>query len=232
MYSEKDDAQRRSDTDLAPPHGPPAGHSRAGARGAHPTFWRRAALRQTQVGAVAPSSARLAAVLATPVPRDGSPTIVELGPGTGAVSNHIAQRISASARYLAIEIDPVMAAWLQAMRRDIEVIEGDAIDLPNILSARGLGSADVVVSGLPWSLFDAETQAGMLAAIGRSLSPSGCFTTFAYTTGLWLPAARRFARLLREGFDEVVTTAPVWRNLPPAVVYVCRRPRLPEGLVS
>ena len=181
---------------------------------------------------MAPSSTRLAAVLAAAVPRDGSPTIVELGPGTGAVSNEIAQRISASARYLAVEIDPVMAAWLQARRKDIEVVEGDAMDLPSILAARGLTSADAVVSGLPWSLFDAEAQAGTLTGIGRALAPSGCFTTFAYTTGLWLPAARRFARLLRETFDEVVTTAPVWRNLPPAVVYVCRRPRLTEGLHS
>lgn len=148
------------------------------------------------------------------------------------MSNEIARRISASARHLAIEIDPVMAAWLQAARDDIEVVEGNALDLPKILTARGLRSADAVVSSLPWSLFDAETQAGMLTAIARSLSPGGCFTTFAYTTGLWLPAARRFARLLREDFGEVVTTAPVWRNLPPAVVFVCSHPRLAEGLSS
>lgn len=181
---------------------------------------------------MAPSSARLAAALASPVPRDGSPTIVELGPGTGAVSSHIARRIPSSARYLAIEIDPVMAVWLQARRKDIEVVEGDAVDLPKILDARGLSSADVVVSSLPWSLFDAEQQAAMLTAIAGSLSPSGYFTTFSYTTGLWLPAARRFARSLRESFDEVVTTSPVWRNLPPAVVYVCRSPRFTEGFDS
>lgn len=176
-----------------------------------------------------PSSARLAATLTASVPRDGSPTVVELGAGTGSVSDTIARRISSSARYLAIEIDPVMAAWLRSRRDDIEVVEGDAVDLPDILAARGLGPADAVVSSLPWTLFDAESQARLLAAIGRSLSPSGCFTTFAYTTGLWIPAARRFKRLLRDTFDEVVTTAPVWRNLPPAVVYVCRRPLPADG---
>lgn len=176
-----------------------------------------------------PSSSRLGAVLAAPVPRDGSPTIVELGPGTGAVSSQIARRVAGSARHIAIEIDPVMAAWLQATRDNIEVIEGDAMDLPEILASRNLESVDVVVSSLPWSLFDADSQANILAAVSRSISPGGSFTTFAYITGLRLPAARRFVRILRDAFDEVITTAPVWRNLPPAVVYVCRRPRLAEG---
>jgi hypothetical protein len=40
-----------------------------------------------------------------------------------------------------------------------------------------------------------------------------------------LAAARRFAASLRDTFDEVVVSATVWRNLPPAFVYVCRRPR-------
>ena len=42
---------------------------------------------------------------------------------------------------------------------------------------------------------------------------------------LTLTAARRFRRTLRSTFDEVLVTATVWRNLPPAFVYVCRRPR-------
>ena len=176
-----------------------------------------------------PSSPRLGAALAAPVPRDGSPTIVELGPGTGAVSRQITLRAAGSARHLAVEIDPAMAAWLRAARPDIDVIEGDAIELPRILASRNIQSVDVVVSGLPWSLFDAESQANMLAAVSRSMSPHGSFTTFAYITGLWLPPSRRFVRMLRDTFDEVITTAPVWRNLPPAVVHVCRRPRLAEG---
>ena len=228
MHPVNDKAQRRPEPALASRRDESAGRDPVSGRGGHPTFWRRAALHQSRVGAVTPSSPRLAALLAAPVPRDGSPTVVELGPGTGAVSDAIAQRLSASARHLAIEIDPVMAAWLQATRDDMEVVEGGASDLRSILAARGSTAADVIVSGLPWSLFDVGTQAGTLDAIRRSLAPNGCFTTFAYTTGLWLPGARRFARLLRQNFDEVVMTAPVWRNLPPAVVYVCRRPQPSE----
>jgi phosphatidylethanolamine/phosphatidyl-N-methylethanolamine N-methyltransferase len=40
-----------------------------------------------------------------------------------------------------------------------------------------------------------------------------------------LGAARRFRQTLRGAFDEVLVSATVWRNVPPAFVYVCRRPR-------
>ena len=197
---------------------------------AHLTFWRRALLNQSQLGAVMPSSSRLGAALVAPLSPERDLTVVELGPGTGAVSGQIARRMAGPARHLAVEIDPVMAAWLRAARDDVDVVTGDATDLPEILAARDLTSIDVVVSSLPWTLFDAESQATILAAVSRALSPEGAFTTFGYVTGLWLPSARRFRRLLRDTFEEVITTAPVWRNMPPAVVYVCRRPRPTEGL--
>ena len=57
------------------------------------------------------------------------------------------------------------------------------------------------------------------------IGPDGVFTTFAYRHGMALAAARRFRRALHETFDEVLLTPTVWRNMPPAFVYVCRRPR-------
>ena len=55
----------------------------------------------------------------------------------------------------------------------------------------------------------------------------GAFTTFAYRHGMALSAARRFRRALHATFAEVTLTPTVWRNMPPAFVYVCRRPRTP-----
>lgn len=50
------------------------------------------------VGAVVPSSRDLGELLATVVPRDGRPTVVELGPGTGAVSTMISRRLPPGGR--------------------------------------------------------------------------------------------------------------------------------------
>lgn len=101
------------------------------------------------IGAIAPSSASLAERLATVVPRTGGPTVVELGPGTGAVSAAIARRSPAGGRHVGVEIDPLLADHLRAVGAPLEVILGDAADLHALLANHGIGRADVVVGGLP-----------------------------------------------------------------------------------
>jgi phospholipid N-methyltransferase len=46
------------------------------------------------------------------------------------------------------------------------------------------------------------------------------------TGGAPMSPARRFRSLLRTRFDEVLPTRCVWRNTPPAITYVCRRPKV------
>ncbi|HXV94081.1 MAG TPA: methyltransferase domain-containing protein [Pseudonocardia sp.] len=196
---------------------PPAGNARR-------AFLAAALRRPASVGAVAPSSPRLAALLASVVPREGAPVVVELGPGTGAVSAAIEARLPAGARHLAVELDERMADYLRRTRPGLEVVQGDAAKLRPLLAEHGVDQVDAVVSGLPWALFDDATQRGILDEVARAIGPSGAFVTFAYLHAMPLAAARRFRARLQDTFDEVVVSATVWRNLPPAFAYVCRRP--------
>jgi phosphatidylethanolamine/phosphatidyl-N-methylethanolamine N-methyltransferase len=185
-----------------------------------------AALRSPAVvGAVAPSSPHLAARLAAVVPRGGQPVVVELGPGTGSVTTAIEYRLAGRGRQVAVEIDPVLADYLRAEHTGVEVLVGDAAELERLFAEHRVSAVDAVVSGLPWSLIDAGAQRAIVDAAARSLRPGGCFTTFAYLHSLSMRRARQFRALLGEVFDEVLTTRTVWWNLPPAVTYVCRRPR-------
>lgn len=192
--------------------------------GARRAFLSAALRRPATMGAVAPSSERLATVLASVVPRSGAPVVVELGPGTGAVSAVIARRLPAAGRHLAVELDPSMVDYLRRTRPGLEVLPGDARDLGKLLADQGIDRVDAVVCGLPWALFDDAAQASVLAEIGRVIGDTGAFTTFAYVQGMALPAAHRFRARLRGAFEEVLVSATVWRNVPPAFVYVCRRP--------
>lgn len=188
--------------------------------------------RPNTVGAVMPSSPRLAAVLASVVPRHGRPVVVELGPGTGAVSAAIAARLPAGGRHLAVELDPAMVAFLRRTRPELEVVPGDAAQLASLLAERAVTRVDAVVGGLPWALFDRPTQVAVLGEVSRVIGTTGAFTTFGYLHGMTLTPARRFRSTLRETFDEVLVSATVWRNLPPAFVYACRRPHAtvcPDG---
>ncbi|MDQ4011692.1 MAG: methyltransferase domain-containing protein, partial [Actinomycetota bacterium] len=151
---------------------------------------------------------------------------VELGPGTGSTTTAIEHRLAGRGRHVAVEIDPVLAERLRAEFPEVEVLVGDAAELERLLADHDVSAADAVLCGLPWSLIRAGAQRAIVEATARTLRPGGSFATLAYVHALPLSPARRFRALLGEVFDEVLSTRTVWWNLPPAVTYVCRRPRL------
>ncbi|MFE3261896.1 class I SAM-dependent methyltransferase [Nocardia sp. NPDC059091] len=178
------------------------------------------------VAAVTPSSAALAAAVTVPVPLDGAPVVLELGPGTGAFTAAIQRRLSGRGQHLAIEINERFAAATATGFPAVHVIVGDASNLREVLTGNGFGHADIIVSGLPWAAFAPERQDDLLAAIASGLAADGVFSTFAYSSTRWMPSARRLRRRLADHFEEVLACRTVWANLPPAFVYHCRRPRL------
>ncbi|MEO3792345.1 SAM-dependent methyltransferase [Nonomuraea sp. B10E15] len=179
----------------------------------------------SKIGAVAPSSRRLAANVCAPIPERGEPTVVELGPGTGPFTAEIQQRLAGRGHHLAVEVNDLMAQLLAERFPTVDVAHADAARLGELLRERGLRQADVVVSGLPWAAFPEETQRDLLGAVTSAMSPVAAFTTFSYVHAIPLSSARRFRALLAERFEEVVPGRTVWRNPPPAFVFHARRPR-------
>jgi phospholipid N-methyltransferase len=98
-----------------------------------------------------------------------------------------------------------------------------AEDIEAILAELGIDSVDAIICGLPWASLPIAAQNRIMTGIGKVLRPGGVFVTFAYLQGLILPAARALRRRLGAGFATVETTKVIWRNLPPAFAYVCRR---------
>jgi phosphatidylethanolamine/phosphatidyl-N-methylethanolamine N-methyltransferase len=174
------------------------------------------------IGAVAPSGRALSDLLASVAPADTASTVVELGPGTGVVSEALRRRLPPESRHVAVELDRSMVSLLRRNLPWLEVIEGDAKNLQKLLADVGITAVDTIVSGLPWTLFSREAQRGIMEQVNRVLVPGGVFTTFAYAHVMNLPTQRRFRELLQESFDVVEVTPIVWRNVPPALAYQCR----------
>ncbi|QGK72445.1 methyltransferase domain-containing protein [Allosaccharopolyspora coralli] len=189
------------------------------------TFLSRALQRPSTVGAVLPTSQHVASAVADVVPATGTPTVVELGPGTGALTDLVEQRLPSGSRHLAVEIDPDMVDYLRRSRPWLEVHHADAADLPTLLNQQGITHVDAVISSIPWTLLPLYQQRRALDAVAHSLAPHGVFTALTYITALWRPGSAAFDRALRTTFEEVVPRTPVWRNVPPARVYICRRAR-------
>jgi 16S rRNA (adenine1518-N6/adenine1519-N6)-dimethyltransferase len=71
-------------------------------------------------------SSILESIAAAVCPEPGG-TVIEIGPGRGALTSHLLARAS---RVVAIEIDPVLVQYLQAKFRDepkLEIVEGDIL---------------------------------------------------------------------------------------------------------
>jgi phospholipid N-methyltransferase len=123
-----------------------------------------------------------------------------------------------------VELDGGLVGYLRANEPGIDVAHANALELDVVLGERGVRAVDVVVSGLPWALIGPSHQRVIVGHVAEALGRHGVFTTFAYLHALPLGGARRFRRLLESTFDEVLPTRVVWRNVPPALTYVCRRP--------
>jgi phosphatidylethanolamine/phosphatidyl-N-methylethanolamine N-methyltransferase len=191
----------------------------------------------TRVATVTASSDALVAALLAPHGLDGAtgaargsggagaPVVVELGAGTGRVTDGLQRHLRGSGRHLAVEINPVLAGRLAARHPDVTVVAADAARLPAVLAEHGVDQADVVVSLLPWSAYAAAPVPRLAAGV---LAASGTFTQVTLRGLHLLPPARRQLRDLREAFDEVTGSATVWRNLPPARILIARSPRRPS----
>ena len=203
------------------------GVARPGRRGARRAFFAALLRKPGQIGAVAPSSPSLAGVLASVVPTAGAPVVVELGPGDGRGEHRDRRAAAAGARHLAVELDPRMAGFLRQAHPGLEVVEGDAAKLAALLAERGVEHADAVVCGLPWALFDDADPGSVLEPGGRRdrAGPARSPRSPTATAWRWRRRAGSAARCTPRS-PRCSSPATVWRNMPPAFVYVCRHPRM------
>lgn len=176
-------------------------------------------------GAIAPSSGALARQMIAGIDLAAARTVVEVGPGTGAFTSTILEACGAETRVLAVELNREFAARLERRHPRLRVLHDSVEHLPGWLAALGCEPADVVLCGVPWAILDTATQRRLFRGIYSSLGCGGRFVTFSYVHCAPLPWSRRFQGLLAQSFTEVEASPVVWRNLPPAVVYRCRKGR-------
>lgn len=191
------------------------------------TFFSAAVRNPKAVGAWTPTSAKVAHTVAQVVPTTGRPVVVELGPGTGSLSDGIHARLPTGSRHIGLELDPELAEHLHTRKPWIEVINGAAQDLRERLAELDIGRVDAIISSIPWSLLSDDDQNTILNQIHELLTEQGAFTALAYLPAEHNTSGKRFRTRLTASFDEVLTRT-TWRNLPPILHYLCRRPlRLP-----
>ena len=149
--------------------------------------------------------------------------VLEYGPGTGVFTDQILRQTGPATKFVAIELNPQLAAIFKTRHPGVSLAEDSVANARAICDRAGIDTVDCIISGLPWAAFSESMQRTFLDEMMRVLKPGGKFVTFAYVHGLLLPPGKRFASLLPQYFESVVKSRVVWLNLPPALVYRCKK---------
>jgi len=192
---------------------------------------------QQTTGAVLPSSRALGTALCRHIGAGGPQRILEAGPGTGAVTGCVIERMRPQDELWLVELNPVFAAHLRhafaerssfrAVAERCHLIEGSVQELGQD------GQFDVVVSGLPLNNFSPEDVQTILSAYSKLLRPTGVLSFFQY---IFIRDAKKLVSTASErtrlkGVGEAIGSALdahefardwVWPNVPPAWVHHLR----------
>ncbi len=167
------------------------------------------------IGAVTPSGRMLARTMARYVEPNVSGQVIELGPGTGPVTEALVDHGIEPGRLVLVEFNPVFCQLLRSRYPAATVVQGDAYGLRRILAAFVRQPAAAVVPGLPLFTKPLRTRLRLLRDAFAVMRPSAPFVQFTYAVVPPIPKA--VAGVRAEASERI------WMNLPPARVWVYRK---------
>lgn len=166
------------------------------------------------VGAICPSSARLARALAEhvgPIIRPNG-LILELGGGTGMVTAALLKKGIDPSRLVVVEQDRLLARHLKSGFQNVSVIQGNAVKLCRLCNRYGR-RVETVVSSLPLLSLHPDTVDALGRELQKLLGRHGALIQYTY-------------RLLDSDtppgslFSKKISSRIVLGNLPPARIDV------------
>jgi len=171
--------------------------------------------RPLSIGAVTPSGKLLARTMARYVDPESDGPVVELGPGTGPVTEALVEAGVAPSRLVLVEFNPTFCRILRSRYPDATLVQGDAYGLRRLLETLLLQPAAAVVSGLPLITKPIKLRLRLIRDAFDLMLPGAPFVQFTYSVASPLPR--------RLGGFSVEASERIWMNLPPARVWVYRR---------
>lgn len=169
------------------------------------------------ISAATPSSRFLSEAVCAAVDFSKPGTIVEVGAGTGAITEVILDRLKSHHRFVMLEFDPDFCDILRQRYPSVDLIEGDVGEIEAPLASMGITKVDYVLSGLPTPNLPPRSLARMMRWLRRSLAPDGVFSQ--------ITVIPLYYRSFYKQLFANVQYEMVWLNAPPGGVYYCKAPR-------
>ena len=168
-------------------------------------------------GAVSPSGRFLARTMARAIDPKSKGPIVELGPGTGPVTEALIDRGVAPSRLVLVEFEPHFCRLLARRYPGVRVVQGDAYRLADTLRDELDEPAAAIVSSLPLRNRPERDRLMLLNDAFALLRPGAPFVQFTYGIASPMPRHHGYGPQF-----HAAVSGPVWLNLPPARVWVYR----------
>lgn len=172
-----------------------------------------------KTGAVAPSGNLLAQRMASFVPVHSTLPVLEIGPGTGAVTRALLEAGIAPERLVALEYNQDFCAHLKERFPNISIIQGDAYALQKTLTSHfgEVPRFSAIVSSLPLLNSPREKRVAVLREALDHMVPGGPYIQFSYGINPPIEVSTDIVRPV-----TMSKTGWIMRNIPPARVFVYR----------
>jgi len=177
-------------------------------------FFRQWLRSPKSMGSIIPSSLALARAVTNAVVWEPGQTVVELGAGTGAISQGLLEKgmpSMPSEALMMIELDEQLYDYLRNRFPGVRVVHGDATKLADIVAEQNIDPVSTVVSGLPMVNMPFDFQRAIIQESFKSLKPGGFMLQYSYSPLSPIPAKKLGVKA------EIVRF--VLRNVPPATVW-------------
>jgi phosphatidylethanolamine/phosphatidyl-N-methylethanolamine N-methyltransferase len=174
-------------------------------------FFRQWLRSPKSMGSVIPSSRALARAVAAEVAWQPGQYVVELGGGTGAISQGLIERGIPRDKLIVIELDGALYGYLKERLAGCRVIQGDATRLGEILARHEIGEIGTVISGLPMVGMPFAFQQGIIEQGFKAMRPGSFMLQYSYSPITPIPAKKL-------GIEAKIARYVLW-NFPPAAVW-------------
>lgn len=171
--------------------------------------------RPLTMGAISPSGKVLARTMARYVDPSIPGPVIELGPGTGPVTEALVEQGVDPSRLVLVEFNPDFCRLLRQRYPDATVIRGDAYSLRRMLGSMLEHPAAAIVSGLPLVTKPLKTRVRLIREAFRLMAPNAPFVQFTYA--VMPPIPKALSGVSTEASERI------WMNVPPARVWVYRK---------
>lgn len=176
-------------------------------------FLKHAIKSPMQVAYFMPSSPWLIEQIAKTAHLQESQHIIELGPGTGGTTKGILKYMADDAQLISVEINQKFIDHMAKTITDsrLTLSNKGAQNLVEIMNENDWESADVIISGIPFTTLPKGMDKAIMQSIHDALKPGGIFLAYQLRDHV--------SKLAKPLFGDYTYKKIEYKNIPPMRIY-------------